>query len=115
MVTAHPSGQSGVTPYDPSRRQQGTRLCRASAPGLSASPALRAEELWGPCAEPQGLMWSPLLFCACGGDPQVSPLALYRKYHLVAWLSGYRSPAHAGSPQPGIGFRGIPQVIPADG
>lgn len=73
MVTAHPSWQSGVTPYDPSRRQRGTRLCRASAPGFSASPAPRAEELWGLCAGPQGSMWSLFLFCACGGDPQVSP------------------------------------------
>lgn len=66
------------------------------------------------CGASGGAMGSPLLFCACG-HPQVSPLALCRKYRLVAWLSGDRSPVHTGSPQPGIGFRGIPQVIPADG
>lgn len=74
MVTAHPTWQSAVTPCNPSRRQRGTCLCQLSAPGLAASLAAWAEELWDPCAEPRGgTMGSPLLFCPCGGDPQVSP------------------------------------------
>lgn len=62
------------------------------------------------CGAP-GSVWSPLLFCAGGADPQYALPSLCAK----SWLLGDPSPAHAGSPHPGIDFRGIPQVIPADG
>lgn len=101
MVVALPSWLSGVTPCD----------LVAFLFGLSAILAPRAERSFGVRVQSSRVHIDPSFFCAGGGDPQFAPLSLCTK----SWLLGDPSPAHAGSPHPGIDFRGIPQVIPADG
>lgn len=97
MVAAHPSWswQGGVTPSDPSRRRQGTQLCGAHGSWLSSAGL----------QEPSAALLADL--CALWHQQKTQP--------------GGSTPVQScplpkvGSLRPGRGFRGIPQVIPADG
>lgn len=101
MVVALPSWLSGVTPCD----------LVAFLFGLSAILVPRAEEFRGPCAELQAPCGAFSFSVPLVETLSSPPLSLCTK----SWLFGDPFPAHAGSLHPAIDFRGIPQVIPADG
>lgn len=115
MVTAHLSWQSSVNPYDPSQRRLGTCLCQALALGLCQRGTAGRGALGSVCGAPGG-RWGAPSYSALVVETLRSP-PWPSAENSACWPGSQEdlSPVHTGRPRLGSGFRGILQVIPADG